>query len=186
MKKHSAVLIVILFCFINQSSYSGSFKLQEKFFRPGINFGIGLPKVPLGRYHTPISICGGLVIYFKITHRIAFHTSGNGLYTFNLGSVLQDDSRLKFNLIWSNICLDYKIKTSMNAETYVSPGFGYYSLYQQFENDTDNLATSGFNLGIVTNTFKRNHISQFEIRWHLLFNPQPKPQVLTVNFGFLL
>ena len=185
MKKKLSVLILFILCFLGHISYAESFQVGNNLFSPGINFGIGLPKVPIGRYHTPVAICGGILTYVHITHRIAIQASGNALYTFNLGSVLKKTSKLRFNLIWGNVCFNYKVKKAVNKESYFSPGIGYYSLFQQFDYDKNDLTTSGFNLGIVTHTYRKNIISQFEIRWHLLFNPEPKPQVLTVKFGFL-
>jgi len=164
---------------------SDSFDSNYKFFTPGLNIGIGLPKIPISHYRTPISVCGGVVTYFGITNKLALNINGNALYTFNLGSVLKGKSNLKFNLIWGNVCLDYKLKASLHSGSYVSSGIGYYNLYQEFDDDKDKVNTAGFTIGVITNKIGRKTISQFEVRWHLLFKPQPKPQVLTVKFGFL-
>ncbi|MFO7890150.1 MAG: hypothetical protein R6V04_07400 [bacterium] len=147
---------------------------------------MGFPKIPISHYRAPISVSGGIVTYVIITNKTAFHISGNGLYTFNVGSVIKSKNKLRFNLICSTLCFDYKLKFSMNTESYLSSGIGYYNLFQQFDDDKDKLNTAGFNLGVTTNTLGKKVITQFDIRWHLLFNPEPKPQVLTVNIGFLL
>lgn len=179
-------LIVVIFSISFRTCYSIPYQLKNNNITVGINIGIGLPKIPISHYRTPFSICGGIFTYFGITPRFALQVSGNGLYTFNLGSVLKDKSTLKFNLIWSDVCLDYKMKFSMNTETYLSSGIGFYKLFQQFDDDKDKVKTTGFTVGIITNSLHRKNIIQFEIRWHLLFKPEPKPQVLTVKIGFLL
>ena len=90
-----------------------------------------------------------------------------------------------FNMIWGNLCLDYKLRASLHSESHVSTGIGYYNLYQQFDDDKDQVNTAGFTIGVITNRFGTKIISQFEVRWHLLFKPEPNPQVLTVKFGLV-
>lgn len=186
MKKKSVVLIFLLLCFFSRTSYADPFRSKINLFTPGFNFGIGIPKIPISHYRTPIAICGGIVTYFGITSRFAFQVSANGLYTFNLGSVIQGNNKLKFNLFWGDICFDYKLKFSLNTDSYISPGIGYYNLFQQFDDAKDDLTTFGLTVGLLTNNYGRKNITQFEIRWHLLFHPESKPQVLTIKFGFLL
>lgn len=188
MKKSISMLLIILFVvgLRLSSCYSMLPQSSKNIFTPAISMGIGFPKIPISHFRAPISVCGGLSTYFNLTNKIIFHLSGNGLYTFNLGSVTKGKSTLKFNLIWGNVCFDYKLKFSMNTVSYLSPGIGYYNLSQQFDEDQYKLNTTGFNIGIITNTLGKKMITQYEIRWHLLFNPEPKPQVLTLKIGFLL
>jgi len=176
---------MIIYIFSFRICYSGQYNSRYNLFNPGINIGIGLPKIPISHYRTPVSVCGGIVTYVGIASRFAFNVSGNALYTLNLGSVLEGKSTLKFNMIWANVCLDYTLKASMHSESHVSSGIGYYNLFQQFDDDKDTVNTAGFTVGIITNRIGRKTISQFEVRWHLLFEPEPNPQVLTVKFGFV-
>ncbi len=183
--KKLSLIVIIIYIFSFRICYSGLYDSQYNLFNPGINIGIGLPKIPISHYRTPVSVCGGMVIYIGIASRFTFNVSGNALYTFNLGSVLEGKSTLKFNMIWGNVCLDYKLKESLHSESYISPGIGYYNLYQMFDDDINKVNTAGFTVGVITNRIGKKTISQFEVRWHLLFKPEPNPQVLTVKFGFV-
>lgn len=189
MKKLSFFLILLL-----NLNFSYTITLSAKSYNSnadnrltaGIIAGIGFPRIPLSHHHTPFSITGGLFTNYNISSKFALNLSCNGLYTFNLGSVFDKKSELKFNLFWISASINYKIKDTFSHKTFISAGLGGYNLFQQFDQDSDRLKTKGINIGIITYNQQKEFNYLVEIKWHLLFKPDPNPQVLNIRFGLFL
>lgn len=160
---------------------------RERTLSASLTFGMGLPKIPFSEFRTPISVLGGASIHVRLVERLMAQLSGYGLYSFSLGTVnIEGTGDLKFNLLYTDADMLYRILSRGMSESFVAGGIGIYNLNQQFNLDVDKLTTLGMNIGIVQWSTTRRMKYTFEVKWHLLFKPSPTPQVLTLTFGFLL
>ena len=182
MKKYRDISILILILFF----VVYNFTFAERRIRVGPCVGFGLPKIPISHFRNPISLVGGAAFNCRITNRLVLQLDGEGLTTFSLGTIDQSEGKLRYNQVWSSFDLLYRIKGSIRNESFILIGSGFYHLSQQFDNKEDDINTSGVNLGLVT-WMHRGRITRFvDFRWHLLFEPNPNPQVLAVTFGIML
>jgi hypothetical protein len=166
----------------NYSSFS-----QERGNRiqSGLTAGLGIPKIPPSRYRTPVSILGGGFIYFPAVGKFGIQVNGYGLTTFNLGTAHGSGGKLSFDLIWGSGDITYKLIDNIIRQTMLLIGSGYYYLRQQINEDETINKTLGLCLGLTNRHQHKKWSSIFEIRWHLLFQPDPDPQVLTMTFGII-
>ncbi len=174
---------VLFLCLMISSTIFAA--MGEKPLDGGVRFGFGMPKTPY-RYRMPFSVTGGLVLNYHLNEKIKFQADANTLTTFNLGTVDGNDSDLKFNLNWIGLSGMVKMRGKFSVGSYLSLGMGYYQLNQQFDNNTDKLNTYGISLGISNDNAMRKIKTVMDLRWHLLFEPDPQPQLLTIMIGFLL
>lgn len=151
----------------------------------GVSIGFGLPKIPISRFRTPISVLGGGFLNYRLGTNMALQLNGYGLYTFSLGTVNAQSGELRFNLLWASMDLQRRLRGVIDEGSFLMAGVGGYRLSQQYDNDEDILNTMGLSIGLSQWKRLRRVTSIFEIRWHLLFHPSPKPQVVTVNFGIM-
>lgn len=181
-KKWLLLLWLILIFSGNVSSQN----IEMKTCRFGISAGVGLPKIPIAQFRAPISILGGGSMNIRFVRKMAFQVNGYGLYTFSLGTMTNRNEKLRFDLAWVSADLLRHIGGVITDESFVALGLGRYSLYRQYENDLDNLNTTGMNIAWISWSYHGKWNSALEIRWHLLFNPSDKPQIVTITFGLLL
>ncbi|RKY82081.1 hypothetical protein DRQ07_02290 [candidate division KSB1 bacterium] len=155
--------------------------------RPSVFLGIGLPKIPVTSVSrtSPFSVTGGLLASVPVFRRIIIQVHGNGLYSFDLGSAISQSKKFKFNLLWTGIDLGYSLRYSPMNRSSVILGISEYSLSQTWEDMSDNLNTAGICLGLSNIKSGLHANTIFEIKWHLLFHPEPMPQVLTITFGYV-
>lgn len=182
MKRFKAGHRILLFCLLAACIPV----FAERRIHAGFGAGFGLPKIPLSRYRSPISITAGLLGNYRISNRVAVQSDGGLLTTFSLGTVDRTASPLRYNQWWISLACLYRLRGAMRNESFVTAGTGLYHLSQQFDNDEDILYTAGMNLGIINWHNNRRGSSYLDVRWHLLFQPSPNPQVLTIMFGFML
>jgi len=154
--------------------------------RPSIYAGIGLPKIPVNQIsgRSPFSFTGGAEITIPIFRKNIIQIHGNGLYSIDLGSAIDAHKDFKFNLLWAGIDFGYSVRNNPMNRSSVIAGISRYALSQIWEDDKDDLSTFGMSFGLSNLKMGIKHSTIFEIRWHLLFNPNPMPQVLTIIFGY--
>ncbi|NQT26732.1 hypothetical protein HQ585_15355 [candidate division KSB1 bacterium] len=152
----------------------------------GVSAGIGLPKIPLSQFRSPISVLASGMTHVSFTEKWGIQVDGNALTTFSLGTVNKVDSDLQFDIYWGSVSLTYKLKGLMRNRSNLIAGIGNYYLTQQFNHGKEEIQTTGMNLGISSWMTHRRWRGYFEARWHLLFKPSENPQVLTVTYGWLL
>ena len=175
---------LLLTCFMNVDGYSQVSRMRR--FHTGISVGFGLPKMPYSHFRMPVSVEGGAALNFRFANKWLIQVDGYGLHTFNLGSASDLEGELRFDLAWVSFELMRSMRGFLRDENFIVAGIGRYHLSQQFDNDKDNLNTMGISLGVADWRHWQRWSMVSEIRWHLLFDPDPKPQVLTVTFGILL
>lgn len=151
----------------------------------GLSAGIGLPKIPVSHYRTPISVLGSAMGHVSLIGRFGVQIDGNALTTFSLGSVNQAEGDLQFDLYWGSFALTYRVRGFMDNRSAILAGIGPYDLTQEFDQDREALRTTGVNLGFSNWTVGSAWRGIFEVRWHLLFEPSENPQMLTLTFGWL-
>jgi hypothetical protein len=180
IKKISILSAILL------STQAGAFQPTEHSVRPSLAFGIGYPKIPLSQFRPPISVVSNAGIHWSPLNKWALEISGYGLKTYSLGTINGQDAALKFNAWWVGADVQYQLRGGFNSNNYVCMGLGRYHLNRVLDESKDNLTTSGFCLGYITHFSHIKHSSVLEVRWHLLFEPDDQPQVLTMTFGVLL
>ena len=173
------VLFTALLCL------SVSLPAQDQRFHAGATAGIGLPKIPVSQWRSPLSVAGTLFVNAKITPRFLVQLNGGGLYTFSLGSIDSRSGALRFNLIWGSLDLGIKLRSTMRNETFFIAGGGEFYLSQQFTTETEQY-TQGLCLGLTHWTHSRTVSAVFELRWFFLFEPSPHPQVATLMLGIAI
>jgi hypothetical protein len=152
----------------------------------GLYAGMGLPRVPFSIYHPPISILGGGMINVQIMRRFLFQLDGLGLYTINLGTLTGEKKEFRYNVYGGSLNLLYAIRRTFSNDTFITIGFDDFFLSQKFDVEEDILTTTGMNLGLVYWKHHERWSGLLELRWHLLFNPTPNPQMLIITFGVLM
>lgn len=172
-----AVLFVILS--IN-GSYAGPLPVSF-----GISAGIGLPKIPVSQFRTPISVLGGCMGHVSVLPKWGIQIDGNALTTFSLGTVNQAGGDLKFEILWGSLALTYQLKGLIRSRSNLILGIGKYYLTQQFDQAEESIQPSGMNLGFSNWMAGRKWRGILEVRWHMLFRPGEDPQVLTITYGWL-
>ncbi|MBN2030077.1 hypothetical protein JW824_07500 [bacterium] len=160
--------------------------ISMKTIRFGISAGLGLPKIPIAQFRAPISVLGGGSVNIRFVRKMALQINGYGLHTFGLGTINNRNDQLRFDVVWVSADLLCHMGGIVSNESFVALGLGQYHLSRQYEDDRDNLNTIGLNIGWISWSYHTRWNSVLEIRWHLLFNPSDKPQVVTITFGLLL
>ncbi len=165
--------------------------LQAQDFRTGavsvgLYAGFGLPKVSYSVYRPPISVTAGMALQSRVRGRIALRLTGNGLYTFGLGTITDDNYKIRFNTAWADAGLLYRLTGRIFTENYLTFAMGRYTLDQRLEGETNKVTTLGINLGILQLRHHGKWRSTLDVRWHLLFRPSPNPQMLTITFGWII
>ena len=176
---------VLVFCFLIVQDVSHASVVSRRV-HGGLSVGMGLPKIPLSRFRSPVSVTGGVSLSFRLMRRIGIQTGGYGLYTFNLGTRDGQDGELRFNLAWFSVDVLGHLGGVVKSESFVLVGLGGYHLSRQIEADETIQDTMGLNLGLAHWQHWLRWSSVLEVRWHLLFRPGDNPQVLTLTFGVLL
>lgn len=177
-------LCVWLVCLFDSQAMAQDLSAKTIWF--GFSAGLGLPKIPISQFRAPVSVLGGGSATVRFIRKMALQINGYGLYTFNLGTVTNRNDKLRFDLAWVSTDLLRYIGGIISNESFVALGLGQYSLYRQYENDQDILKTMGLNIGWINWSYHNRWNSTLEVRWHLLFHPSDKPQILTITFGLLL
>jgi hypothetical protein len=177
-------LSLCLILIFSANSYSQN--IQSKTFRFGISAGLGLPKIPIAQFRAPVSVLGGGMVNLRFMQKMALQINGYGLHTFSLGTINNRNDKLRFDVAWISADLQRHIGGIITNETFISLGLGQYMLSRQYENDVDDLNTIGLNVGWISWSYHGRWSSSLELRWHLLFNPSDKPQIVTITFGLLL
>ena len=186
MKKRSTIVIIGLtfsmICFER-----GIAQIQDyKDFHASLSVGFGLPKVPFSHFRTPFSVLGGGAVNLRIIGRWHIQANGYGLHTFNLGTASGGDGELKFDVVWGSLDIFRQLRGVYRHSNFLLAGAGRYHLIQRFNDSRDDVNTMGICLGLVDWRHFKRWSMVTEIRWHLLFEPDPKPQILTVTLGILL
>jgi hypothetical protein len=109
-----------------------------------------------------------------------------GLTTIHLGTWNGSDLPLRFNLLWTSADVCYRMSGFITSASWLEAGIGWYRLDQQFGDQTDRRGTPGFAIGVLSQQSGFLNRMMIDIRWHLLFNPSPNPQVFTLTLDFLL
>jgi hypothetical protein len=149
-------------------------------------WGIGYPQIPLSQFRPPIAVTGTLGIQWRIMNKWAISGSANALRTFSLGTITGEKARLKFDMIWGSLNLEYVISGDFHRESFLCAGSGLYQLHRQIDQETDQLKTPGISLAFVSHTVLIKYATAFRVTWHLLFRPNDRPQILTLTLGILL
>lgn len=183
MKKWTLVILLLL----SPALFGQGFYLLEenKKIYGGFTAGIGIPKLPTSNFRTPVSVYTGINAQSWLKGKIGVRASASALYTFSLGTSTKESGTLKFSLLYGNLDLMYRISQTRISESAFVAGLGRYSVNQQIHENKSDWATSGFSMGIVSWRQHRKLRSQFELRWHLLFEPESEIQFLTLGYGIL-
>ena len=152
----------------------------------GMTAGFGLPKIPISRFRSPISIVGTGFLNYRPVQKVFLQVTGGALYTFSLGTMDSREGELKFNLIWGSLDAAYHLRGAIRNESFFLMGVGRYHLSQKFDEKETALNTIGINLGLVNWMHRGRFSAVIDIRWHLLFKPSPNPQVATLTLGIIL
>jgi len=155
-------------------------------FHVNLSGGFGLPKIPFSHFRTPISVLGGTGLNFRLFDNWLVQANGYALYTFNMGTAHGEGGELKFNVAWATFDILRRLRGVYRHSNFILAGVGQYHLMQQFESQEDNLNTTGICLGLVDWRHWTRFSMVTEIRWHLLFDPSPQPQILSITLGILL
>lgn len=178
--RHFLIFSLILFSQTLVLSQTG------KPFEACVSAGIGLPKIPISQYRSPISLLAGVDVTAKLTQKIGIQAGGYGLTTISMGTVNNAEDNLNYDLMWTSMSLLYQLRGAMQDRSMLILGGGYYKLDQQFDLRRDKLTTAGFNLGLSHIMTHRKFSGKLEFRWHLLFKPSDNPQILTITYGILM
>jgi hypothetical protein len=160
--------------------------LELKRFHVSLSGGFGLPKIPFSHFRTPISVLGGTALNMRLFDNWLVQVDGYALYTFNMGTASGEGGELKFNVAWATFDLLRHLRGVYRHSNFILAGVGRYHLMQQFESQKDDLNTTGICLGLVDWRHWKRFSMVTEIRWHLLFDPSPQPQILSITLGILL
>ena len=151
----------------------------------GVSGGIGLPKIPISQYRSPISVLGGGMGHLSIYKKLGVQIDANALTTFSLGSVNNAPGDLRFDVLWGDLALTYRLRGMLHSQSNLIVGTGHYTVIQEFNQGREEIQTQGVNLGISNWMAGRRLRSYFEVRWHLMFTSGEDPQVLTLTYGIL-
>ncbi|HHS12342.1 MAG TPA: porin family protein [bacterium] len=176
-------MMILYLCLLTSGSLAGEVRTRR--FHAGLSAGFGLPRIPWGTFHTPLSVTTDAFVSMRIGDGWALGVDAGGLHTFNINAVTANKDKLRFNLIWVSSNALFRINRSLLVESFILAGAGVYRLDQALNEEGDTLNTPGINLGIVGWRYYRRWGTVLEIRWHFLFRPSSNPQVLTVSAGFL-
>ena len=184
-KRIITIGITLIFCFLLHTQGKAQAS-QSRRFHAIVTAGFGLPKIPYSHFRTPVSILGGGALNCRMFGRLYVQANAAALYTFNLGTATGNEGDLKFNLQWTSADLLYHVRGVIRTNNLILAGVGRYRLSQRFENEEDDINTTGLCLGLVNWRHWARWSMVTEVRWHLLFEPGSNPQVLTVTLGILL
>ena len=185
MKRLLLVNVMILICLMaNNKVKAGISQLRNV--HAGFTGGIGFPNTQISNFRYPISVLGGCFVNFRLLRNYVVQFDGYGLYTFNLGTIDNQGGKLRFNMGWASVDLMRRLRMTADTESFITIGIGGYHLYQAQNEDEKSTTTVGMSLAMMGWSYKAQTSTVFELRWHILFNPDPKPQVLTLTFGLML
>lgn len=185
MKQFYSQWITVIIMVISIQANGNCRSYRNRSFHSGVSLGLGLPKIPLSYYRSPISIMGGGMINIRIIRKVALQCNGYGLKTFSLGTVSNQKDRLRFDMVWGSLDILAHLRGVIQNEQFLLVGIGTYSLFQRFNKTDESVTTLGTCLGVSNIHYGVKMKTFFELRWHLLYNLDPKPQVLTVTYGLL-
>jgi len=184
IKKSGVLLFTVVFLLLNPR-YSHGQHTMLKPIKFGFQIGVGLPKVPFAIYHPPVGISASINLNLKLNKKFVFQVNANGLHAFNLGTVTSKKSSFNFDLLWFGTDIMFNMRQSLFSRQFIVVGAGRYKLNQLIDTSSDNLITSGINLGFIQWSHHEQWTTTIDMRWHLLFEPSPKAQVLIITIGML-
>ena len=184
--KRLILMILVLTLSASANSQTLRKEYSPKRVHAALSAGLGIPKIPFSNFRTPVSILGGASVNLRLMRRIAVQLKGNGLYTFSLGTGNGQDGEFRFNLLYGTLDLMYRVRGNIRQEFFVSAGLGQYSLDMQVNDNIADQTTSGFTIALTSWTFRKKLGTEFELRWHVLFEPGSDIQILTLMFGLIL
>jgi len=178
--------IFVLLSVIHGNAQPEGLPSRDRTLHTNLSLGIAYPQIPLSQFRPPIGITGSAGMQWRLHNKWALHSAVNGLKTFSFGTVTGAKATLKFDVIWISLNMQYVVSNNFESVNFFAFGTGWYRLNRQLDRDIDENSTPGLSLGFVNNTVHRKHSSILELRWHLLFQPDDNPQVLTITYGILL
>lgn len=184
MKKHVVLFFVLMLSVAPSIEGFGRDHTMSRL-HLGLGGGFGLPKISYSQYRTPISFLVNGSLPVQVKSPVWVQATGGALTTIHMGTVNDSDDDMRFNLTWAGLEGMYRLRYDFHADAFVTAGLGYYHLSQLYDGNEDILNTTGFTLALVNWSFGPKWNSTLEIRWHLLFEPEENPQVLTITFGVL-
>jgi len=158
----------------------------RQLFHAGFQGGIALPKVSYALYRPPIGITGGVYAMMRPHKKWGLQFSVNALHTFSLGTAAQVDQDLEFNTLWAAVEACVHLQGFWTKENFLVIGVGSYKHHQILDNKENDLTTQGLSLGLMNWQRKKRFSTRISFRWHLLFEPSEKPQILTVTLGLMI
>lgn len=182
-KYASAILVSMIFL---SAARLHAIRPDDKAVYTHLSAGLAYPQIPLSQFRPPIGATGSLGLHYRVHDPWWIHASANGLKTFSLGTITNEKAELKFDALWLSLDAYHTLSRDFHRIHLISAGMGWYKLNRQLDRDVDNVKTAGINLAFVRQSFRGKLGSVFEIRWHLLFQPDDNPQILTVTFGILI
>jgi len=148
----------------------------------GLSAGIGMPKLTLSEYHSPVSILSSLMIHVTPPGPLDLQVNGFGLTTFSLGKVHGTGGNPRFDFAALSLDVMKSIGGAWTRDSFILAGLGRYRVRQNSGTET----CTGFQLGLVSGSRMGALKTFFEVRWHLLLHPESDPQVLTLTLGLRL
>ncbi|MBN1895932.1 hypothetical protein JW906_15705 [bacterium] len=148
----------------------------------GVSAGIGMPKLALSEYHSPLSILSGLMIHVSPPGPLDLQINGFGLTTFSLGKVHGTGDDPRFDLAAVTLDVMKSVGGAWTRSSFILAGAGKYRVRQNSGTET----CTGLQLGLVSGSRVGAMNAFFEVRWHLLLHSGPDPQVLTLTLGLRL
>jgi hypothetical protein len=148
--------------------------------------GLAYPQIPLSEFRPPIGITGQIRLVLQLHPKWMVAAGFHGMKTYSLGTVTGRDIPFKFNMTWGSLSIDYRMGGDFGKLNYISAGPGLYSLNRRFDFQKDHVDTPGLHIGYVNRSPHPKFGTVFDIRWHVLFEPNDNPQVLTMTFGIIL
>ena len=155
-------------------------------FHVGFNVGMGLPRVPLAVYRPPVALTGGVFAMARINRRVGFQFTANSLHAFSMGNAGKENEDLKFNTHWMGADLMVQWRGFFRNESFFLLGYGRYDHEELLEGEERSVKTGGLSLAMVQWNDHGGWALRYELRWHLLFEPDSRPQILTLTLGFML
>lgn len=184
MKRRLTIgVFILVLATLTNTTYSQT--RQFRWLHASLSAGFGLPKIPFSHFRTPVSVEGGAAMNFRLLNKWLVQLDGYVLHTFSLGTASREEGELQFDVNWVSLNIMRSMRRGFRNENFISAGFGKYFLTQQFDNDKEKIETYGISLGIANWTHWTRWSMVSEIRWHLMFDSTPKPQVLTITLGML-
>ncbi len=184
MRKSMFLFTAILMALLVTTVSAQDKQLQR--FHATLSGGFGLPKINYSDFRTPVSLLGGAGINLRVLNKWSLQADAYALTTYSLGTGSGRDLDIKFNLMWGSFAILRHLRGVYEHENFVLVSVGRYHISQTIAEREDDLNSMGISLGMVDWRHWERWSMVTEIRWHMLFEPTPKPQVLTITVGILL